>query len=70
MLKYEPRVVAVVGISSYRVAFDRPKAAIGPQPETIGATRIWVLPNPSGLNAHYLPKELGEVFGELREAVG
>jgi TDG/mug DNA glycosylase family protein len=66
VLKYKPRFVAVVGISSYRVAFDRPKAAIGLQPETIGETRIWVLPNPSGLNAHYRPKELAEVFGKLR----
>jgi len=70
VLKYEPRFVAVVGISSYRVAFDRPKAAVGLQPEMIGETKLWVLPNPSGLNAHYRPKDLARVFGELREAVG
>jgi TDG/mug DNA glycosylase family protein len=70
VLRYGPRFVAVVGISSFRVAFDRPKAVIGIQRETIGETRIWVLPNPSGLNAHYQPKELGEVFRELRAAVG
>lgn len=70
VLKYKPRYLAVVGISSYRVAFDRPKAVVGPQAETIGETKLWVLPNPSGLNAHYRPKELAEVFGELREAVG
>lgn len=70
VVKYKPRYLAVVGISSYRVAFDRPKAAVGPQTETIGETKLWVLPNPSGLNAHYRPKELAEVFRELREAVG
>ena len=70
VLKYRPRYVAVLGISSYRVAFNRPKAVIGLQPETIGATRIWVLPNPSGLNAHYQPKDLARVFRQLRDAVG
>ena len=69
VLKYQPRFVAVVGISSYRVAFDRPKAAMGLQPDTIGETKVWVLPNPSGLNAHYQPKDLARVFGELRDAV-
>jgi TDG/mug DNA glycosylase family protein len=69
VLKYKPRFLAVVGISSYRVAFDRPKAEVGLQPETIGVTTLWVLPNPSGLNAHYRPKDLARVFGELREAV-
>jgi TDG/mug DNA glycosylase family protein len=68
--KYRPRFLAVVGVSSYRIAFDRPKAAVGPQSETIGKTRLWVLPNPSGLNAHYRPRELAVVFRELREAVG
>lgn len=67
--RFRPRWVAVVGIGAYRSAFARPKAALGEQPETIGQTRIWVLPNPSGLNAHYGAKELGRLFGELREAV-
>lgn len=66
--RFKPVYVAVVGVSSYRVAFDRAKAAIGLQPETIGATKVWVLPNPSGLNAHYQPKDLARVFRELREA--
>jgi TDG/mug DNA glycosylase family protein len=70
VLKYKPRYVAFVGISSYRVAFDKPKAVVGLQPETIGETKVWVLPNPSGLNAHYRPKDLARVFRELREAVG
>jgi double-stranded uracil-DNA glycosylase len=70
VLKFKPRYLAVVGISSYRIAFDRPAAIVGPQTETIGATRLWVLPNPSGLNAHYRPQELAVVFRELRKAVG
>jgi double-stranded uracil-DNA glycosylase len=70
VLKFKPRLLAVVGISSYRIAFDRPTAVVGPQPETIGMTRLWVLPNPSGLNAHYRPQDLAVVFGELRDAVG
>jgi double-stranded uracil-DNA glycosylase len=70
VLKYKPRFVAIVGISSFRVAFDKPKAVIGLQPDTIGETRVWVLPNPSGLNAHYQPRDLARVFGELRKAAG
>lgn len=68
--KYKPRYLAVVGISSYRIAFDRPKAVVGPQLDTIGDTKLWVLPNPSGLNAHYRPRDLAVVFGELLKGVG
>jgi TDG/mug DNA glycosylase family protein len=64
-----PRFLAVLGIGAYRSAFGRPRAALGPQPEAIGETRIWVLPNPSGLNAHYGARELGQMFRALREAV-
>jgi TDG/mug DNA glycosylase family protein len=67
--KYRPAVVAFLGIGAYRTAFDRPKAALGRQTETIGDAAIWVLPNPSGLNAHYTPTSLGVVFRELRLAV-
>ncbi len=67
--KFKPRYVAIVGIGAYRVAFDRPKAQLGLQEETIAGKPVWVLPNPSGLNAHYQPKELGKLFGELRQAV-
>lgn len=63
-----PRVVAVVGIGAYRKAFARPRAALGAQDETIDATRLWVLPNPSGLNAHYQPAALARLFRELRDA--
>ncbi len=66
---YRPRYLAVLGIGAYRMAFARPHAVLGPQSETIGDTRIWVLPSPSGLNAHYKPQDLERLFRELREAV-
>ena len=69
--KYHPRVLAVLGVTAYRTAFAQPKAALGRQLETIGETTVWVLPNPSGLNAHYTPRQLAEVFREFRlSAVG
>lgn len=64
--RHAPRVLAVVGVGAYRTAFARPKATLGLQEETIGATRIWVLPNPSGLNANYQAAQLTELFRELR----
>lgn len=67
--RYRPRWLAVVGITAYRTAFDRPKATVGRQPGRIGATRVWVLPNPSGLNAHWTPATLAKAFAELREQV-
>ena len=60
-----PQVVACLGVSAYRVAFDRPKAIVGRQPERIGPSVLWVLPNPSGLNAHYQLPDLARTFGEL-----
>ena len=67
--RYRPRVLAVLGVGAYRVAFGRPRASVGPQEETIGESRLWVLPNPSGLNANYTPPALAALFRELREAV-
>ena len=67
--KYQPRVLAVLGLGAYRSAFEKPKAVIGRQEEMLGETIIWVLPNPSGLNAHYQAKDLARVFGELKAAV-
>jgi TDG/mug DNA glycosylase family protein len=61
-----PRWLAVVGVTAFRVAFSRRQAAVGPQPDGLGETRVWVLPNPSGLNAHFTPPKLAEAFGELR----
>jgi double-stranded uracil-DNA glycosylase len=66
--RYAPRFLAVLGVGAYRTAFERPKATTGLQPDTIGETRVWVLPNPSGLNAHYQPGALATLFAELREA--
>jgi len=63
-----PRFVAIVGISAYRTGFHRPHATIGDQPEPIADSRLWVLPNPSGLNAHFQLDRLAEEFGKLREA--
>jgi TDG/mug DNA glycosylase family protein len=60
--RYKPRVLAIVGIGAYRTAFARPRASLGLQPERIGDTAIWVLPNPSGLNAHYRPDQLSSCF--------
>lgn len=65
-----PRFVAVLGIGAYRTGFGRPKAEVGPQEERLGDARLWVLPNPSGLNAHYQLDALVERFSRLREAVG
>lgn len=67
--RYRPRALAVVGIGAYRVAFGRPKATVGRQPETLGDTIVWVLPNPSGLNANYQPADFAAAFGELAAAV-
>jgi TDG/mug DNA glycosylase family protein len=67
--RYRPRVLAIVGIGAYRTGFNRPRAKIGLQDETIGDTRIWILPNPSGLNANYRPAELVALYRELLEWV-
>ena len=64
-----PRVVAVLGVGAYRTAFARPKAAVGPLPEPIGGSAAWLLPNPSGLNAHYQLPDLAEAFAELRRSL-
>ena len=66
--KYQPQVVAILGVGAYREAFDKPKAQIGEQPERIHDARVWVLPNPSGLNANYQLPELVRLFVELRRA--
>jgi TDG/mug DNA glycosylase family protein len=67
--RYRPRCIAVLGVTAYRTAFGRPKAGFGRQAEQLAGAMIWVLPNPSGLNAHYQPKDLARVFSELRAAV-
>ncbi|MEU1797977.1 MULTISPECIES: G/U mismatch-specific DNA glycosylase [Streptomyces] len=65
-----PRWLAVVGITAYRTAFGEPRARIGPQDRTVGGARVWALPNPSGLNAHWTVATMAEEYGRLRNAVG
>ena len=67
--RYRPRVLAVLGVGAYRTAFARRGAAVGRQDETVGGAAVWVLPNPSGLNAHYQLNGLVEVFKRLRREV-
>ncbi|MCL2583010.1 MAG: G/U mismatch-specific DNA glycosylase [Streptosporangiales bacterium] len=64
--EYRPRFVAIAGVTAYRAAFARPRAAIGPQEEMLGPARLWILPNPSGLNASWTLPRIAEAFGELR----
>jgi len=66
--RYQPEWLAILGVGAYRVAFNQPDAKVGRQDQTIGSTRIWVLPNPSGLNAHYLVADLGAMFAQLNRA--
>ncbi|GAQ62505.1 G/U mismatch-specific DNA glycosylase [Streptomyces scabiei] len=66
--RLRPRWLAVVGVTAYRAAFGERKAGVGPQERTIGASRVWVLPNPSGLNAHWTAATMAEEFGRLRAA--
>jgi double-stranded uracil-DNA glycosylase len=63
-----PAWLAVVGVTAYRTAFDAPRAVIGRQDVRLGATRVWVLPNPSGLNAHYQLPDLIAEFTRLHHA--
>ncbi|HLL77383.1 MAG TPA: G/U mismatch-specific DNA glycosylase [Pyrinomonadaceae bacterium] len=66
--RFKPTFLAVLGVGAYRTAFAQPKARLGRQGEKIGETVVWVLPNPSGLNAHYQPRDLARLFAELRAA--
>ena len=65
-----PKVVAVVGLTAYRVAFGVKKAEIGRQPEPLAGAEVWALPNPSGLNAHFKPPELADWYGRVAAAAG
>lgn len=65
---YAPSYLAVLGVTAYRSAFGEPRATLGEQSRRVGATTVWVLPNPSGLNAHYPPDALATLFAELRQA--
>lgn len=67
--RYRPRCLAVLGLGAYRSAFGQPKAPLGRQEQRLGDAIIWVLPNPSGLNASYQRDALARLFGEMRQAV-
>lgn len=66
----DPLVVAVAGLTAYRTAFERPRAVLGPQPEPIGAAQLWVVPNPSGLNAHETIDSLAGWYRRVAGAAG
>ena len=66
--RYRPRFLAILGLGAYRTAFNQPKTIVGRQQEQIGDTVVWVLPNPSGLNANYQQQDLANLFRELKAA--
>jgi TDG/mug DNA glycosylase family protein len=66
--RFRPRYIAFLGLGAYRIATGNKKASVGPQKEAIGGSRVWLLPNPSGLNAHYQAADLARVFSDLRKA--
>lgn len=63
--RYKPENLAVLGLGAYRTAFSEPKASVGLQNRKIGETKVWLLPNPSGLNAHYRLEDFGRLFAEI-----
>ena len=68
--RIHPRAVAILGITAYRIGFGRRKALVGRQPELIGDAQLWVVPNPSGLNAHSTLADLGSAYREVALAAG
>lgn len=68
--RIRPATVAVLGVQAYRVAFRRPRATVGPQPESLGPSAVWMLPNPSGLQAHYSLEQMVALYRQLGEAAG
>jgi double-stranded uracil-DNA glycosylase len=68
--RHRPRIIAVAGITAYRTAFGQPHATIGPQPDLLGPARLWVVPNPSGLNASWTLPRIAGAFREMNGTVG
>jgi TDG/mug DNA glycosylase family protein len=66
----QPRYIAIAGVTAYRDAFGRKGARVGPQAETLGGSRLWIVPNPSGLNASWTLPRITEAFRELKTALG
>jgi TDG/mug DNA glycosylase family protein len=67
--KFRPQYLAILGISAYRIAFNHKHATLGLQSQPLAAAKVWVLPNPSGLNAHYQLNDLARVYAELSQAI-
>ena len=67
--RWRPAYVAILGVTAYRAAFGEPRATLGQQDRRLGPAGVWVLPNPSGLNAHHQAADLARLFAELRERV-
>lgn len=70
VLRVRPRVLAILGVTAYRAAFGRRTAVVGRQPESIGGAELWVLPNPSGLNAHETVETLAAAYRRAADAAG
>jgi TDG/mug DNA glycosylase family protein len=68
--RYRPRVLAVLGVTAWRQGFGRPRAVVGPQDERVGGAVTWVVPNPSGLNAHHQLPDLARIYRQLVEPAG
>jgi TDG/mug DNA glycosylase family protein len=68
--RYRPRIIAIAGVTAYRTAFGQPRATTGPQPDPLGPSQLWVVPNPSGLNAHFSLDAIAAAFAEVRAAAG
>jgi double-stranded uracil-DNA glycosylase len=65
-----PQWLAIAGVGAFAAAFGKKRVIVGPQDLVLGGTRVWVLPNPSGLNAHYTPPALAAEFARLRDTAG
>lgn len=68
--RWSPRVVAIAGVTAYRTAFGRRDATLGRQPEPLAGAELWVVPNPSGLNAHETTDSLARRYAEVARAAG
>ena len=68
MTEHRPRILAIAGVTAYRTAFGHPRANIGAQPDPLGGSHVWVLPNPSGLNAHWTLAAIAAQFAAMRAA--
>lgn len=70
VVRHRPSVVAVAGITAYRIGFGRPRATVGRQVDRLADAHLWVVPNPSGLNAHETRESLAAAYAEPARAAG